>query len=77
MATIDQEGVQLISEKVKNPLKSIYTKLDKLGVFNHVSEEFDFLYKFLDEIENDWQRSVQEDPTILVNGKAYKPEVGR
>ena len=77
MATIDQEGVQLISEKIKNPLESIYTKLDKLGVFNNVSEEFDFIYKFLDEIENEWQRSVQEDPTIMVNGKAYKPEQGR
>tara|TARA_B100000287_G_scaffold391612_1_gene403376 strand:+ start:278 stop:511 length:234 start_codon:yes stop_codon:yes gene_type:complete len=77
MATIDQEGVMEINEKVKNPLESMYKKLDKLGVFNHVSEEFDFLYKFLNEIENDWQRSVQEDPTVLVNGKAYKPEGGR
>ena len=77
MATIDQEGVQLIGEKLKNPLESIYTKLDKLGVFKNVQEEFDFIYKFIGEIENKWQRDVQEDPTILVNGKAYKPEQGR
>ena len=77
MATIDEQGIQLIKEKLRNPLESIYTKLDSKGQFGQVSEEFDFIYKFLGEIENNWDRSEQSDASVIVNGKVYKPEEGR
>jgi uncharacterized protein YutE (UPF0331/DUF86 family) len=77
MAMIDEQGIREISEKLRNPLESIYTKLDKQGLFSQVSEEFDFIYKFLDEIENSWDKSEREDATVIVNGKVYKPEEGR
>ena len=77
MAMIDEQGIQEINEKIRNPLESIYNKLDSKGQFGEVSEEFDFIYKFLSEIENNWDRSTKADATVIVNGKAYKPEVGR
>ena len=51
MATIDNQGIVEIKEKVGNALTSIYDKLEASGNFGEVSDEFDFLFKFLEEIE--------------------------
>ena len=50
-----------------------YSELKRLN-----SDEFDFIYRFLDTINNDWQK-VNENtlanptPTVTVDGKEYRP----
>ena len=56
MAQIDNDGIQLINQKLKNPLESIASKLEKAGVMGQVTEEYDLIYRFFEEIENQWNR---------------------
>ena len=78
MAKIDQDGINEINEKIKNPLESIYNKLENRKMFQDFADEFDFIYRFLDTINNDWQK-VNENtlanptPTVTVDGKEYRP----
>jgi|MDSZ01.3.fsa_nt_gb hypothetical protein len=78
MARIDQDGINEINEKIKNPLESIYNKLENRKMFQDFADEFDFIYRFLDTINNDWQK-VNENtlanptPTVTVDGKEYRP----
>ena len=80
MAKIDQDGINEINEKIKNPLESIYDKMEKRGSvnFNDVKDEFDFIYRFLDQINNDWlldtgKSIANPTPTVTVDGKEYRP----
>ena len=78
MARIDQDGINEINEKIKNPLESIYNKLENRKMFQDFADEFDFIYRFLDTINNEWQK-VNENtlanptPTVTVDGKEYRP----
>ena len=78
MARIDTNGIAELNEKIKNPLENIYKKLESKGIFNEFADEFDFIYRFLDTINNDWQK-VNENtlanptPTDTVDGKEYRP----
>ena len=44
MATIDNEGIVEIKERVGNALTSIYDKLEASNNFGEVADEFDFLF---------------------------------
>ena len=52
---IDNDGVAEIQEKIGNPLRSMFDKLEKTGDFNKVADEFDFIFKFLGQIES-WDK---------------------
>ena len=78
MAIIDNDGVQQLKEKAGNALTSIYEKLDKNGQFTQVSEEFDFLFRLLEEIET-WERpNIQssQPKSVVIDGKLYTPQIG-
>ena len=77
MARIDTNGIAELNEKIKNPLNSIYDKLEAKGVFGEVADEFDFIYRFLESIETDWDTSglgsaTEKDPEVTINGVPYK-----
>ena len=71
MARIDTNGIAELNEKIKNPLESIYDKLEAKGIFNEVADEFDFIYRFLENVENNWDRVEDgtSKPTVVVNGQ--------
>ena len=78
MARIDTNGINQLNENIKNPLESIYNKLESKGVFNDVADEFDFIYRFLESIETDWDTSGlgsagEKEPDVVVNGVPFKP----
>ena len=75
---IAEHGSQEIGEKIKNPLNSIFNKLEGEGNFNIVAEEFEFMFKFLNEIE-DWDRpNIQSSKpkNVVIDGKLYTPQIG-
>ena len=77
MARIDTNGIAELNEKIKNPLESIYTKLEAKGMFNEVADEFDFIYRILESIETDWDTSglgssKEKEPEVTINGVPYK-----
>ncbi len=69
---IDKEGIQEVKEKVGNPLKHLWTKIEKAGIANDCLEEYDFIWRFLDSLEFNVGKS--PDPAITVNGQVYKKE---
>ena len=77
MARIDTNGIAELNENIKNPLESIFKKLEAKGVFNDVAEEFDFIYRFLESIETDWDTSGlgsgERIPEVTVDGTPYNP----
>jgi len=78
MARIDTNGIAELNEKIKNPLTSIYDKLEAKGIFAEFADEFDFIYRFLEDIENNWDTSglgsgKEKEPEVTVNGTPYKP----
>ena len=78
MARIDTNGIAELNEKIKNPLENIYKKLEAKGVFNDVADEFDFIYRFLESIETDWDThglgsAGEKIPEVTVDGTPYKP----
>ena len=77
MARIDTNGINELNENIKNPLNSMYDKLEAKGVFGEVADEFDFIYRFLESIETDWDTSGlgsagEKEPDVTVNGVPYK-----
>ena len=73
---ISKEGVADVIQNVRNPLVSIYDKMQakggqKLG-FSDIKEEFDWIMKFTKDVE-EWQETGVNDPTVIVNNKVYKP----
>ena len=42
---IDEQGIQELNDKVGNPLKSIYDKLEAIGEFGQVSGEFELIFE--------------------------------
>ena len=77
MARIDTNGIAELNEKIKNPLTSIYDKLEAKGIFAEFADEFDFIYRFLETIESEWDThglgSGERVPEVTVNGTPYKP----
>ena len=77
MARIDTNGIAELNEKIKNPLESIWKKLEAKGVFNDFKDEFDFIYRFLENIEQNWDRpglgsAKEKEPEVTINGIPYK-----
>ena len=75
---IDNDGVAEVQEKIGNPLRSMFDKLEKTCDFNKVAEEFDFIFKFLGEIES-WDRPNIKNPepkSVMIDGKLYTPQIG-
>ena len=60
------------------PKEKVYFVLNSHGIvltWSVMKDDYDFIYRFLDGIENDWEVSEQtEDPVVMVNHKVYKPE---
>ena len=78
MATIDNEGIVEIKEKVGSALTSIYDKLEASNNFGEVTDEFDFLFKFLEEIET-WDRPNimgSKPKSVVIDGQLYTPQLG-
>ena len=76
---IDKEGIELLNERIKNPLNSIYDKLEAKGIFDDVADEFDFIYRFLESVETEWDTPGglrQSAPKVVVDGKEYQPTKG-
>ena len=80
MARIDNDGINEINEKIKNPLEHMYNKLEKKKIFNDFKDEFDFIYRFLEDINYKWEKidgdSPSISPTVIVDGKEYSPTGG-
>ena len=78
MAKIDNDGIAELNEKIKNPLNHMYDKLKAMGEFDTFVDEFDFIFRFLEDVENNWQRIgdnsfANPTPTVMVDGKEYRP----
>ena len=78
MARIDTNGINQLNENIKNPLESIYDKLEAKGIFNEFADEFDFMYRFLESIPTDWDTSglgsaENRIPEVTIDGTPYKP----
>ena len=77
MSRISKDGLQEVTKQIKNPLESIYNKFEKKGSlrWSDVKDEYDFIYKFLGNLES-WVKDdeVEVEPTVVVNNKVYKPE---
>ena len=71
---IDQEGVNEINTKIKNPLNAMWEEIQKSGLQTKCGEHYNFVFRFLDEINNNWARTENPDPSVIVNGKVYKSE---
>ncbi len=77
MSKISKDGLQEVTTHIKNPLESIYRKFQKKGSlrWTDVKEEYDFIYKFLGNLDSWVEDDKQEaDPTVVVNNRIYKPE---
>ena len=55
MAKIDNEGLENLKH-IRNAIDAMYDKLDAAGIFDTVSEEFEYIAKILDEAKNDWEK---------------------
>ena len=69
---IDNVGVQEVKEKIGNPLKHLWTKIEKAGLANDCLEEYDFIWRFLDGLEANVGDA--PDPSVIVNGQVYRKE---
>ena len=72
MAKIDSSGLARFQNGVKNPLISIYDKLEKIGKFDVIKDEFDHMMSFVNEVET-WEDSSEPDINVIINDVAYKP----
>tara|TARA_R110002020_G_scaffold46024_5_gene131204 strand:- start:5399 stop:5632 length:234 start_codon:yes stop_codon:yes gene_type:complete len=74
MSKISKDGLEEVTKQIKNPLESIYGKFERKGSlrWSDVKEEYDFIYKFLDNMTS-WEIGTEtKDPDVMVNGKPYK-----
>jgi uncharacterized protein YutE (UPF0331/DUF86 family) len=72
MAKIDTDGLNRFKNGVKNPLISIYDKLDKVGKFDLIKDEFDHMMNFVNDVEK-WEEDTTQDVRVVINDVAYKP----
>ena len=76
MSKINSDGLQEIIKNIKNPLESIYNKMEKNGSlkWSDMKDEYDFIYRFLDTVQNTWDVSehTKEDVKVIINNKVYK-----
>ena len=72
MAKIDSEGLNKFKNGVKNPLISIYDKMEKSGNFSLIKDEFDHMMSFVNEVET-WKDDTEPDINVIINDVAYKP----
>ena len=72
MAKIDSEGLNKFKNGVKNPLISIYYKMEKAGNFSLIKDEFDHMMSFVNEVET-WKDDTEPDINVIINDVAYKP----
>mgnify|MGYP003124485017 CR=1 FL=1 len=79
MSKINNDGLQNLLTNIKNPLNSMYEKVQKNGSlkWGDMKEEYAFIYKFLKEVQNEWDTSGSDappEPTVIVNNQVYKPD---
>ena len=75
---IDEQGIQELNDKIKNPLNSIFDKLEASGEFGKISGEFELIFQTLNEVQQ-WDRpeEAQAKPkSVLIDGKLYTPQIG-
>ena len=76
MSKINSDGLQEIIKNIKNQLESIHSKMEKKGslTWADMKEEYDFIYRFLDKVQNDWDVSEypKDDVKVIINNKMYK-----
>ena len=72
MAKIDSSGLARFQNGVKNPLISIYDKLEKIGKFDLIKDEFDHMMSFVNEVET-WKDDLSQDVKVVINDVSYKP----
>jgi hypothetical protein len=79
MAIIDKAGLQELETNIKNPLTNLWNKIEKAGIANDCLEEYDFIFKYLSNIESNWQRPDQNttDPSVIINGKVFVAQGNR
>ena len=73
MAKIDSSGLARFQNGVKNPLISIYDKLEKIGKFDLIKDEFDHMMAFIKDMETNWKNENSQDIKVVVNDIHYKP----
>tara|TARA_R100001079_G_C4450188_1_gene153301 strand:+ start:2970 stop:3197 length:228 start_codon:yes stop_codon:yes gene_type:complete len=72
MAKIDTDGLNRFQNGVKNPLISIYDKLNKIGKFDLIKDEFDHMMSFVNDVQN-WEKDTTQDVKVVINDVSYKP----
>ena len=76
MSKISSDGLQDLRKNIKNPLENLYKKIQKKGSlkWSDMKEEYNFIYKYLDNLSN-WDIDNNEsEPTVIVNNKVYKAD---
>jgi len=56
MQKISNSGLEDLKVHVKNPLENLWKKLEKADISKDCIEEYNFIYKFLDKVEYEWER---------------------
>jgi len=75
---IDEQGIQELNDKIKNPLNSIFDKLEATGDFGKISAEFELIFETLNKVQQ-WDRpNIQTSPpkNVVIDGKLYTPQIG-
>lgn len=72
MAKIDPDGLRKFTNGVKNPLVSIYDKMEKQGTFDLIKDEFDHMMSFVNEVET-WKDDTAQEVKVVINDIHYKP----
>ncbi len=55
MAKIDSEGLEQL-QHIRNAIDAMYDKLDAAGIFDTVSEEFEYIVEILEDAKNEWEK---------------------
>ena len=75
MAKIDKEGLEQL-KIARNALDTMYDKLESKGVFDGLSEEFNFISEVISNAATEWKvvEDGNETPvaTVIVNGQVYE-----
>lgn len=74
MPTIDQEGLEEV-KKIRDALNHIYKKIETAKVANLINEEYSFIFKVLEQMDDEWNHNINRVYTVpdelTINGKRY------
>ena len=73
MSKISKRGATLVRENVERPLRAMWESIEKAGIQKECQDAYSYIFKFLNEIDNEWDTSESGvvEPNIVVNGKKY------